>query len=78
MEFLKATITSIEKEEAILKFSDGQTLKVPTENLKGFLVGDTVSLNFYNDIDSKEQRQKILKGILNEIISQDSEKTDNQ
>lgn len=71
MNFLKATIDNFEGKKAVLKFADGQTLLVPMDKLIGFSEGDEVFINFYNDIESKEQRQKILKGILNEIIGQD-------
>ena len=77
MNFLKATIDNFEGDKAVLKFADGQTLLVPIDKLIGFSEGDEVFINFYNDIESKEQRQKILKGILNEIIDQDAEE-DNQ
>ena len=77
MDFLKATIDNFEGDKAVLKFADGQTLLVPIDKLIGFSEGDEVFINFYNDIESKEQRQKILKGILNEIIDQDAEE-DNQ
>ena len=73
MNFLKATIDNFEGGKAVLKFADGQTLLVPIDKLIGFSEGDEVFINFYNDIESKEQRQKILKGILNEIIDQDAQ-----
>lgn len=78
MEFLKAIIDNFEGDKAVLKFEDGQTLLVPLDKLIGFSEGDEVFINFYNDIESKEQRQKILKGILNEIIEQKTEETDRE
>ena len=76
MKLLTATLASFEDNKAILQFEDGQKLLVDKINLPGFSQGDTISLSFYNDIDSKEQRQKILKAILNEIIEHNPDQTD--
>jgi len=78
MEFIKAVIDKFLEDKARLKFDDGQTLLVPLNKLIGFSEGDEVFINFYNDIESKEQRQKILKGILNEIIDQDQAENSGQ
>lgn len=70
MKLLPAQLTGFEKDKAVLVFADGQKLLVEKNFLPGFKVGETISLNFFNELESKEQRQKILKAILNEIIDQ--------
>lgn len=76
MKPLTATLDSFEDNQAVLVFADGQRLLVPKEQLVGFSEGDIVSLSFMNDIESREYREKVLKGILNEVISHPE--TDNQ
>ncbi len=69
MKPLTATLDSFEGDIAVLIFDDGQRLTVPKQNLPGFSEGDVISVSFLNDIDSQAQREKVLKGILNEVIT---------
>lgn len=70
MKLLTATLDRFEEDDAVLVLDDGQQLRVNKDYIIGFSEGDTVTLNFFNDADAQGQREKILKGILNEVITQ--------
>ncbi len=68
MKILQTTLDSFEDDKALLVFDDGQKLRVPKDMLPGFVAGDIVSLTLSTNDDAEKQREKMLKGILNEII----------
>ncbi len=73
MKILQATLEAFEDDKALLIFEDKQKLRVPKDMLPGFVVGDIVSLTLMVNGDAKEQHNKMLKGILNEIIDEETE-----
>ena len=72
MKILQTTLNSFEDGKALLVFDDGQKLRVSKDMLPGFVTGDIVSLALMTNEDAKEQHNKMLKGILNEIIDDET------
>jgi len=70
MKNLQATLESFEGNKALLVFEDKQKLRIPKDMLPGFVTGDIINLTLATNEVAKEQHDKMLKGILNEIIDE--------
>ena len=65
--------TAAEDDYAILVFEDSQQFKVPVDKLPaGYKDGSVLYVTFYSDKDGENNREKIAKQILNDILK-DSE-----
>ncbi len=73
MKNLQATLETFEDNEALLIFEDKQKLRIPKDMLPGFVAGDIINLSLMVNEDAKEQHNKMLKGILNEIIDEEDQ-----
>jgi len=72
MKILQATLETFEDDNALLVFEDKQKLRVPKNMIPGFVPGDIINLSLMVADEAKEQNQKMLKGIINEIIDEES------
>lgn len=67
-----AIIDRLEEDKAVLKFTDGQSLVVPIEVLpEGVGEGSVLHFSFSQDKAGEEERQKLAKEMLNEILKRD-------
>jgi hypothetical protein len=68
-EKLKATIDRIENGKAVIITDDGQTLLWSIENLpSGIVEGSVVYISLVDSLMEKEEREKLAKDLLNEIV----------
>lgn len=72
MQKISVVIDRFEGEKAVLKFPDGQTLIVPIEFLpEEASEGSMIKLSFGENSSQEEERGKLAKKMLNEILKHD-------
>ena len=70
--YLLATIDRLEEDKAVLKLDDGQSLDWPVDKLSGDITeGAQVKLVLFSDKSEEEEREKMAKVVLNEILKTD-------
>ncbi len=66
---LSATIQSIDRENAVLLTKDGQTIRWPVRLLKPESTpGTAVHLLVLSDTDASDERERLAKQVLNEML----------
>ena len=69
---LHASIETIEEDVVLLKLADGQKVKWPRAQVSPALkVGDIVHLFVFPEGETEQERQRIAKEVLNEILKGD-------
>lgn len=67
--YIKGVIDRFEGSKAVIKLDDGQEIIWPKENLSDdTMEGAAVRLVLYNSKTDQEEREKIAKSVLNEIL----------
>lgn len=67
---LTAIIEQKEGRSYILRFTDGQELKVPIFHFsKQIKIGDTIHLHFLTDQEAKQEKTKLAQALLEEILN---------
>ena len=67
--FMLAIVDRIEGNKAVLKLDDGQSLNWPVNNLPSDVIeGSQIKLVIFSNKIEEEEREKIAKAVLNEIL----------
>ena len=70
--YLLATVDRLEGGKAVLKLDDGQSLDLPVDKLPAETVeGTQLKLWLLSDKGEEEEREKMAKAVLNEILKID-------
>lgn len=68
--FKKGALDRLEEDKAVIKLDDGQQVIWPVSDLpEGLTEGDNLRLVLYTDQQETEEREKLAKTILNEILN---------
>ncbi len=72
--FLNAKLESFKETDAIFKAENGTLYTWPIKNLPdGLKVGQAVRLSFSTEVTEKDEREKVAKEVLNQILQSDEE-----
>lgn len=70
--YLLATVDRLEGSKAVLKLDDGQSLNWPVDKLPaGAVEGTQLKILLLSDKGEEEEREKMAKAVLNEILKTD-------